>query len=454
MSKIHKIFSILVLLALLTLTFAAPAYAFDGRQGDKVVIAAGDVINDDLYVGANEFVLDGTVNGDLVVGGSMITINGTVNGNLMAAGQTVVINGTVTGASRIAGSVLFVGEKASFGRDLVAFGYTLEFRKGAAISRDLVCYAAQVLLAGNVSRNVQVGAAGLEIAGTVGGNVIADVGESDQTQAGPPPTMFMPQSTVPSPIVKNGLTLDPAARIGGNLTYTQTADLTFPAGVISGTVTRTMPPVEETNARGETIIIPQTPAQRAGNWALDLIRSLVTFILIGLLLAWLVPAFLKKSGQALQSKPWHSLGWGVVSYAAAIFAILLVIFVMIVGGILFGFLTLGTLTGTIIWVGLLALFALIVGFVLVTSFVAKIVFGMALGRWIFSASKSPMAEHRIWPMVVGVAITIFVIALLSFPFIPGLLGWLVNLLVILFGLGAIWIWGRDALVKKPAAPAA
>ena len=115
MSKIHKTFSVLALVALFAL-IATPVYAFDGRGGDKVVIPAGNVVNDDLYIGANQFVLDGTVNGDVIVGGQMITINGTINGNLFAAGQTIVINGTVTGASRIAGSVLFIGEKANIGK--------------------------------------------------------------------------------------------------------------------------------------------------------------------------------------------------------------------------------------------------------------------------------------------------------------------------------------------------
>ena len=228
MSKTHRVFSVLILLALLIMT-ATPAYAFDGRSGDKVVIQAGDVVNDDLYIGANEFVLDGTVNGDVVVGGKMITINGTINGNLMAVGQTIVINGTVTGASRIAGSVLFIGEKANIGKDVVGAGYSLESRKGSAIGRDVVFAGGQILLAGNVMRNVQAATGGLEVAGNVGGNVKADVGDN-QSRSGPPPSAFMGQSTVPVPSVNDGLTIDPSAKISGNLEYTQTKDLTFPAG--------------------------------------------------------------------------------------------------------------------------------------------------------------------------------------------------------------------------------
>ena len=61
-----------------------------------------------------------------------------------------------------------------------------------------------------------------------------------------------------------------------------------------------------------------------------------------------------------------------------------------------------------------------------------------------------LAEHRYWPMVVGVLITVAVIALLSFPLIPGFLGGLLNFAVVLFGLGALWLWGRERMVNKSA----
>src|SRR5271157_4464034 len=297
MSKIYKVFSIFVLLSLFTL-IATPAYAFDGRSGDKVVIPAGAVVNDDLYIGANQFVLDGTVNGDVVAAGQMITINGTINGDLFAAGQTIVINGTVTGASRIAGSVLFIGEKASIGKDVVGAGYSLESRKGSVIGRDLVFAGGQILAAGDIARNVQVAAGGLEIVGNIGGNVKADVGDEGQ-QSGPPPTMFMGPSTVPVPLVSTGLTIDPSAKISGDLNYTQTKDLTFPAGTISGKIVRVVPTANQNN-RASTLI--ETPAQKVTNWSLNLLRSLVTLILIGLLLLWLLPNFVKKPIEKLESK--------------------------------------------------------------------------------------------------------------------------------------------------------
>jgi hypothetical protein len=138
--------------------------------------------------------------------------------------------------------------------------------------------AAWVLLAADVSRNVQVGAAALEVAGTVGGNLKAEVGEAGGAQSGPPPGMVTSGSTVPVPVVRQGLTIDPAAKIAGNLQYTQNADLSFPAGVIQGTILRTVPP-DRSQPRAE-----ETAADKSGKWALKSLRSLITLLLMGLFL--------------------------------------------------------------------------------------------------------------------------------------------------------------------------
>ena len=446
MFKMHKLFNIVVLAAVLSLAVATPAYAYEGRGGDKVVIGAAEVVNDDLFVGATEFVLDGTVNGDVVAAGQTITVNGTIRGNLVSAANTIVINGVVTGDVWAAGAVLYWGEKAKVSGDVIGAGYSLELRKGSAIGRDALMAAYQILLGADVSRNVQVGAAALEVAGTVGGNLKAEVGEAGGAQSGPPPGMVTSGSTVPVPVVRQGLTIDPAAQIAGNLEYTQNADLSFPAGVIQGTILRTVPPAHRSQPRAQ-----ETVADKSGTWALRSLRSLITLLLLGLFLLWVLPGFIKGLSKQLQAHPWPSLGWGVVAYAGFFFLLMLVLFVMILGAVVFGLLTLGGLSGTTVWLGVLALFALILGFVLLTSFVAKIVFGVAAGRWILSRLGSPLAEHRLWPMVVGVVVTVLVIAALSFPLIPGFLGGLLNFAVILFGLGALWLWLRDLWGKKPAA---
>lgn len=441
----YKFLSIFILAALLALTLVTPARAFDGRSGDLVVIEAGEVVDDDLYVGAEEFVLDGTVNGDVIVFARTVTINGELNGDLFAAAQTVEVSGTVTGATRIAGSVLFVGETASVGEDVLGAGYSFEGREGSSIGRDLIFAGGQILLAGDVTRDVQVATGAFELRGDVGGDVTAEVADPGQGWGGPPPTVFMPQISIPVPVVEPGLTIDPSASIDGDLEYTQSQDLTFPAGVVTGEVIRQAPQRDDRSTARE-----ETSAERISNWFLDTLRAAISLLLIGLFLLWLFPSFVIGLSDRLRTKPLLSLGWGALAWIAFFIALFVIVGIMVIGGVVFGVLTLGQLSGTIIWVGLLTLFALIVGFVLVTSFVAKVVFGTALGKGILLRLNPRLAEHRYWPMVIGILITLAVIALFSFPLIPGFIGGLLNFVVILAGLGALWLWGRERMARRPA----
>jgi cytoskeletal protein CcmA (bactofilin family) len=443
MNHTFKVVAVVALASLLALVAAEPGLAFDGRSGDDVIIASDEVIDDDLYVTAQQFALEGTINGDVVVFAETATINGTINGNLLAAGQTVIVNGTVTGSIRAAGAVILIGEDASVGGDVVGAGYSLETRGGSQFGRDVVFAGGQTLLAGDIARNIMAATGALEIRGNVGGDVDAQVGEAGE--AGPPPGMFMPQSAVAVPSVRPGLTIDPSASIGGDLTYTQSKELSFPASVVAGKISRTVPPAT-TAAPHE-----KTTGQKLAAWGLNSVRNAISLILIGLLLIWLFPTFVRGLSERLQAKPWNSLGWGVVSWAGFFFAVFLVIIVTILAGVLFGILTLGQLAGAAICLGFLALIALIAAFALVTAFLAKIVFGTALGKGILLRTNSPLAEHRYWPMVIGVLITVAILAVLSFPLFPGALGWLFNLAIVLFGLGALWLWGRDKMTKKPAA---
>ena len=429
MKPINKVLSVLILLALLTMSITSSAMAFDGRGGENVVIEADEVIEDDLYVGATNFTLEGTVKGDLFVSGETIVINGTVEGDLFAAGQSVVINGTVTDDVRIAGAGLQLGEKASIGGDLLGGAASMEAKKGSVVEGDFLYGGAQALLAGDVTGDAMFGAGALELRGTIGGDVTAEVGSAED--AGAPPSSYMWQTGIAVPSVAPGFTIGDDATIGGNLTYTQTKDIEIPSDAVSGKVTR-KEPVADMNVQ----YTPPTPAEKAATWSFDLLRSIVTLVLFGLLLAWIAPKFMQSVMDKLQTTPAASLGWGIVSYAAFFFALLVIITAMIIGGVVFGVLTLGGVSGTIVWLGILSIFALIVGFVLVTSFLTKIVVAWLSGKWIISRFNPTLAEHKVWPLVLGVIIVALVVAI---PFV----GWIFGLVVMFLGLGALWLWGRD-----------
>jgi cytoskeletal protein CcmA (bactofilin family) len=429
MKTIHKFFSIFVLIALLALAFATPAQAFDGRSGENVEIKADEIIEDDLYVTANEFVLEGTVKGDLVVFGSTIIINGTVDGDLIAAGQTITINGTITDDARIAGAALQLGKGAVIGGDVIAGSASLEAQEGSVIEGELVVGAAQTLLDGKISGDVLAGTGALELNGEFGGDVKAEVGNPEE--GGPSPSIYMPQADIDFPTVKPGFNVGKDAKIAGNLEYTQSKEVKIPADAVGGKITRTEPVVDSSKVE-----VKPTPAEAAMDWTFDLLRTITTWIIFGLLLGWLAPVFMKALMEKVQSQPVASLGWGLVAYAAFFFAILVIFIAMLAGGILFGVLTLGGLSGTIVWLGILAIFAMIVGFVLVTVFLTQITVAWLSGKLILSRIKPELAEHKFLPLAIGVVLVALLVAL---PYI----GWLFGMLVMFIGLGALWIWGRD-----------
>lgn len=443
MSKTIKILSLFAVLTLLALTFVTPARAFDSRNGETVIIGKDEVIEDDLYINAATIVMDGTVKGDLIAFAQTITINGVVEGDLMSAGQIVIINGEIKDDARIAGQILQVGSGAVIGDDLIAAGMSLEMQKGSQVGGDLVVGSGQVLVAGDVAEDVLAGTAAFELRGSVVGDVKAYVDVTSDTESGPPMSMFLGQSPVAIPSVPAGLTIADSAKIGGNLEYSSTIDLPIPSDVIDGKVTRVEPQID-----AEHLVVQPTPSQEVGAWALNMLRLAVTLILLGLFLGWLFPKFMKSLPEFVQAKPWASLGWGAVAFAVFFFAMLVVVLAMILGGMVFGAFTLGGLAGTIVWVGIVTLFASFVGFVIVTSYLTKIVVGDMLGKWLLNRIN-PGTDHKFWPMILGVLVLVLSIGLLRFPLLPtGFFGWLANFAVILCGLGALWLWGRERFATK------
>jgi cytoskeletal protein CcmA (bactofilin family) len=437
MKPINKILSVFSLLALLTMTITSSALAFDGRGGETVVIEADEVIEDDVYVGATNFTLEGTIKGDLIVSAETIVINGTVEGDLLAMGQSVVINGTVTDDVRIAGAALQLGEEASINGDLLGGAASLEAKKGSVVKGDFLFGGAQALLSGEVGGDALFGAGSVELRGQIGGNVTAEVGDAED--AGAPPSAYMWQTGIPVPNVEPGFTINEEAKIEGSLIYTQTKDIQIPDGTVAGKVTRKEPAADVNVQYKEP-----TAGQKIATWSFDLLRTIVTLVLFGLLLGWLAPNFMKSVMDKLQTTPAASLGWGMISYAAFFFTLLVILTAMIVGGVVFGALTLGGVSGAIVWLGILAIFALIVAFVLVTAFVTKIVVAWLGGKWIVSRFNPALADHKFWPLLVGVTIIALLTAL---PFA----GWILGLAVMFLGLGALWIWGRELWQARKAA---
>jgi len=147
---------------------------------------------------------------------------------------------------------------------------------------------------------------------------------------------------------------------------------------------------------------------------------------------WLIPALLKRWAERVRTQPLPSFGWGLVTlllgYAGAAALALLILAV----GIFLGVVTLGGLARSFFGVGFSGLGLVFTIFTLLVSYGSKVVVAYLGGRLIVGQFSPKAVEHKVWPLLVGVAIYVL---LRSIPF----LGWILGMLVTLLGLGAIWL---------------
>lgn len=394
---------------------------------EKSAFAAGDIVtltgtvNNDVYLAGETITIDGIVKGDAILAGELITLNGTVEGDLVAAGQSVVVNGIIKDDVRIAGESLLFKDKAQIADDVIAAGFSLESQPQSAIGGSLNFASGQALLAGTINQHVVGGAGGLTLSGTVGQDMTIAVG--DQKPWYPP---FIPRSSVDSPDVAAGLTLTDSARLKGQLTYKSQADANISNGAqVTGNIVRQPLLGGEASSPSMTASIFQQ------------LQRLLTVGLVGCLLLWRFPSWMQGLTQSIQTQPFKTFGWGLITslavgiagVAIAILTTLLFVFLIFtLRGLAFPVLGMGTLTNL----------ALLVGFGSFASLIAPVLMSSLGGHWLLKQIHAAQTAKRYAPFIVGLIIMVLLTAI---PLVGGIL----NLIIVLLGLGALWKWGASYL---------
>jgi cytoskeletal protein CcmA (bactofilin family) len=446
----NRILLVLGVLALASLVLAAPAMAADIRTKDVIVI--DEDVNDDLYLFAGSITVNGTVHGDLIAAGGDIVLNGTVDGDLWAAGGKVHINGTVADDARIAGSDLKLGPSGKVGDDLFAAGFGFGADPGSAIAGDVFVAGYQALLGGDIGGDVKAAVGGFEISGHVVGDVQVEVGEPNPEFEQSSVFMRMWSPYMPEHIIGPGLTIGEDAQIDGELTYTSPVTVQIPEGTVAGPIVYQTPVPEEVEAPQAEV--PEVPAGALTavailgwfvGWIVGMVRNFVTLLIVGVLMLWLAPKWLKETARHWKEKPAHCLGWGVAALLAFFAAVPALFMVMIILDVVVGLATLGGLVGPITAIMMVLESILTVGFWTVAVYVTKVVFCYLVGWLILKRPAAAWVEKAMGliPLLIGLAIFTLV---RSIPF----LGAFFSMLVTIFGLGALWLlaWVRIYKPKK------
>ncbi|MBJ7613047.1 MAG: hypothetical protein JF924_12080 [Candidatus Dormibacteraeota bacterium] len=352
-----------------------------------IALAPTPTLAADLRQGSAITVPSGeTIRDDLYVAASTVDVSGTVDGSLLATGGTIAMSGTVTRDLMVAGGNVTVsgGVKGSIriaGGNVTVTG---------PVGEDVVIAGGTVELgpSATVGRDVVVTGGNATVAGNVRRNVVAGTG-----------TLIL-RGRVGGNVQANvnQLRVEDGARILGNLTYTSDNQASIARGAsIAGTVRHNVP-------------AHPTAGQQFLDGLIAWLRTLVGLFVLGLILILLFRHFTERTLETLRGSPWASAGLGLV----------LLIGVPIVALIVFA---IGLFLGGW-WLGLAALvlygLALAVAHVMAALFIAH--HGLALLRL-------PVINPLL-SLLVGLAFLTLV------GLIP-VLGGLINLVVTVFGLGAM-----------------
>ena len=340
--------------------------------------------------------------------GDTVTVGAdeSVDGDLYVVGGTVTVNGSVDG-------------------DLTVFGGQVTLN--GPVTGDVLTAGGSVSISGDVDGDVRTAGGQLTLNGPVGEDMIAAGGQ----------TTLQGGATVEGDLVVSGGQVAMGGAVAGNIeanagTYDRTGTVGGTEHVVQG----------QQGAADED----EEEADDLADQALAALRHFVVLLLLGAALLWLVPRLLGNAATALRERPAASFGFGALSFIGYVVVLVVAIIVIVLLAILFGLLQLGALVVIEIIGGLLAIFVVSFGFVLAVAFVADLVVGLGIARLIGRHSQAGWWQS-FGMLAVGVAVVVIVTSL---PIIGGI----AKLLVVLFGLGALFLAMRAAWSGRGPMPAA
>jgi hypothetical protein len=330
---------------------------------------------DNYYAAGNRVDITRPMLGDVVVAGREVEITQPVAGDILAAGWRVSLSGRADDDVRMAGAEIAVN--APVNGDLTVAGAEVTIAPQSQLLGRSWITGGHVKVEGLVGRELQIAGGTVEIAGEI---------------------------RQPLTIVAERLEVLPSARILGSLDYRAPAPAVIANGAaITGPVTFTR--IEAREAR-------EAHSFRAVSSGLFAVHLIVA----GLLLLWLMPAFMTRVVATLRAAPAQSalLGFGLV-LGVPVAALMLVFSVL--------GLPIGLTLAALYFVGLLSAVLAVAFFI--GDFESRV----------FNRTSTTYSSRAVW-LIAGV------LSLAILRAVP-ILGTFVVFTCILFGLGALALAGSD-----------
>ena len=337
---------------------------------------------------------------DVLAAGATVSLRGTVAQDAHATGFDVEIDAATGGSVYAAG--FSVTLRGAIGQDLSATGFTVRTTPEAATEGNARLSGGVLTIQGPVTGALTASGGEVVLDAPVGGDVVLAAGS---------------------------LRFGPQARIGGTLRYYAPAPVDIPAAVIAAdrvtfvetAMTTRFRRMDEMMDRRE---FPRMPG--AGTFLFGTVVTLGFLTLVGAAFLALLPGRVETLRQVALARPGRSLVAGFLGLTS-----------------LFGLVPVAAMTILGLPLVPIALLALLVFWIL-----AYLLGVYALALRLFQALGGP-ATPGIWARIGALVAGVVAVALLNFiPF----LGWMVNLTLVFWGLGAMVLMLAARLAAPVNAP--
>lgn len=385
------IVGIFLILGIFTLTHSVLAQN-EVLQGNS--IDGSQTVQNDVFLNGDSIELNGTVVGDALAVGRTIVVNGNVQGSMFILAEDIVINGDIENSGYAIAVSLNTLADSTIGRSLYFLGVSLGTEREAQIGRDLTAVTLGARLAGEVERDTNAIIGIVEI-----GRILLD---------------RINTLTTGKPIAAIGSPFVTSQAVGGqNL---------FAAGL--GAAAPSSLAIQEGDE--------DQPENDALQWVVERLRDLVSLLLVGALVLWLIPKQIDDWAGQVRRKTLAAAGWGLVAYIFGFIGSAIIFLIVLVIGISFAAVTLWQLAWTWWFVMLSTLALTFALFILAVSYISKIIIAYLVGRLILERFGAQPNMRKPWPLLLGLTLYVLVCGI---PF----LGWAISLIVTFLGLGGMWL---------------
>ena len=152
-------------MACLASSISATVFVDDNRY----FVPANDTISYDVFVGAEEGVIDGVINHDLFIGAKKYIVSGEIRGNLNSGSQYATIRGQIGNSARIfAQNVIIDG---TIDNNLLAFAQVIDLSNTSRIGNDIALFGNEISVSGEIGGDLLIHGGQIIISGKIGGDL-------------------------------------------------------------------------------------------------------------------------------------------------------------------------------------------------------------------------------------------------------------------------------------------